>query len=273
MNWTAFQVGGMVGCSSGILFIATLGSVFAAPVLVPAAIIVTVLIWALVGNYVAAQERATDVFNNSLTGRVVRSSTDFAKTTTGKVVTGVTIAGLVTSAAIANVSSSKQVSPTFTQVATSTVSSSHSQIAPTEIQPTMVIETLAPTQPPECAQLNLTPELCSNYGYHSYSIEVTSAGDEARDCQQPDWDRGTAYLGFDFAPDKISHPWAGADTLSNISGNTYQFEFHYNGSDATRDEINTFVFYVWGFEYESKVHLRSLSDRTWVCAAKYTLTK
>jgi hypothetical protein len=93
--WGAFQLGGIIGCSIGIICIWTA----ALPVFV--AVGAAMIIWALAAFAIHAVDAGTAGLNNQLSGAVVRSSTDFVKTTTGKVVTGVAIAGLVTTAAVA----------------------------------------------------------------------------------------------------------------------------------------------------------------------------
>jgi hypothetical protein len=163
----SFQLSGIIGCSVAIAGILLGGWV---PLV---GVFVAMAIFAIGGWAIASVDWGTGALSNSLSGQVVRSSTNFVSTTTGKVVTGVAIAGLVTTATVANVSPSGQVTPMSTRAETSTVLSSQIESTAPEINDTTIVETLAPTQPAECAQLSLTPEECANAGKHLYSSGET----------------------------------------------------------------------------------------------------
>lgn len=172
----SFQLGGIIGCLTGIATIVFVLNPIGVTALVGVG--VAMLVGALAGWAISSYDAGTGALSNSITGQVVHTSTDFVKTTAGKIATGVAVVGLVTTATVASISPSKQVSPISTQTATPIVISSQLEPTATEVEPTTIVETLAPTQPSECAQLNLTPEECANLGYHNYTMTACSSSCE-----------------------------------------------------------------------------------------------
>jgi hypothetical protein len=120
-------------------------------------------------------------------------------------------------------------------------------------------------QTPECAQYNLTPEECINYGHHTYSVEFID-GDQGG-CQAQNF-TGSSEQFFFFTSDSFT--MVGTDfTLKKAGINVYKGEQH---SSEWGDYYETYTFYSWGFDrFFERDWIQESYSGHYTCHIKYTL--
>ena len=239
----SYQLGGVIGCTVGIVGIALGGWV---PLV---GIGVAIVIGAVTGLAINAFDKAVGDFSN--TSQVASS---FTGGTTGVVVTGAAVAGLAVTALVASnnatdsVDLATPIASVVAQVEQTMQPTEHSTATSTPM-PTEIVPTLPPTNalessptvdPYGCDNPNLTEEERVNCGRHNYKVlPVITLNNNGR-CAPSNHDLGEIReLGFNFTRMKSSDEYENIGVNlykhTNDSGDEWIIELTLNGYSSKSD--------------------------------------